>query len=104
MKKHRPTKLELIKRMSQLSTPKRTLEQIQSEYQMLCARAGDMQYKVRCFNADLESINQRLVTMNQEAQQLSKDDNNGQTSSSAETGTSTDQQTTSETSVPASVS
>jgi predicted nucleic acid-binding Zn-ribbon protein len=80
----------------------RNLEEIQKEYQTLCARAGDMQYKIFCFKADLDSLNKKLIELNQEAIKL-KESQDGQTSSSPETGSGEPRQDPSEASVPASV-
>lgn len=45
----------------------RTLEQIQAHYNQLCLRAGDLQYRIKCFQGDLEAANQALQQVNQEA-------------------------------------
>lgn len=45
----------------------RAIEVIQAEYQSLCTRAGDIQYKLFLFNKDLATINEELVNINQEA-------------------------------------
>lgn len=45
----------------------RTLEEIQAHYNQLCLRAGDIQYKLKCFQGDLDVTNQALMQINQEA-------------------------------------
>lgn len=71
----------------------RPKEQIQQEYGRLCAQAGDMQYKITCFQGELATINNKLMALNKEAMELQ----NGETNQ----GTTTEQ-TQSETSLPAS--
>lgn len=46
---------------------KRSMEQIQQEYQGLCLRAGDIQYRLSVMAKDLEEINKQLRDLNLEA-------------------------------------
>lgn len=52
------------------ATPARTLEEINAEYNHLCAKAGDFQYKILCFQGELSATNQRLFAVNKEASDL----------------------------------
>lgn len=45
----------------------RTHEDIQLEYGKVCAAVGDLEYRVRMINADLEDLYQKLVDLNKEA-------------------------------------
>lgn len=45
----------------------RSIGEIQAEYQSLCTRAGDLQYKVFIFSKDLELVNASLKDLNFEA-------------------------------------
>ena len=45
----------------------RPLQVIQQEYTQLCTKAGDLQYKIRCFQTDLETVNGQLLSLNHEA-------------------------------------
>jgi hypothetical protein len=45
----------------------RTMDEIGGEYQQLCVRAGDLQYKIRIFGKDLDTINKQLEALNFEA-------------------------------------
>jgi hypothetical protein len=47
--------------------PKRTLDQIQAEYQQVCTKAGETQYKLKCFEGELAHWNQQLLKLNNEA-------------------------------------
>jgi hypothetical protein len=51
---------------SKEKTP-RSIGEIQAEYQSLCTRAGDLQYKVFIFSKDLELVNASLKDLNFEA-------------------------------------
>lgn len=44
----------------------RSIEEIQTHYNQLCLRAGDLQYRIKCFQGDLDVCNQALVQVNQE--------------------------------------
>ncbi len=44
----------------------RTPEEIQGEYVKLCGLAGDKQYRIKAFEAELIQINERLYNLNQE--------------------------------------
>lgn len=44
--------------------PSRTLAEIQSEYQNLCARAGQTQYQVYALQRELEVFNEKLRDLN----------------------------------------
>lgn len=46
---------------------KRSIPEIQSEYQNLCLKAGHLQYQVYTFSRDLEMVNQELRDLNLEA-------------------------------------
>lgn len=48
----------------------RTLEQVQAEYIELAKQAGDMSYRIKCFEADLERVHNRMLELNQEATKL----------------------------------
>lgn len=45
----------------------REVSQIQLEYQQLCVRAGDIQYRVQALKKDLELVNSNLRDLNLEA-------------------------------------
>lgn len=46
---------------------KRTVQEIQEQYQGLCLRAGHTQYQIHALSSDLEQINQTLRDLNLEA-------------------------------------
>lgn len=46
---------------------KRTISEIQTEYQNLCLKAGHLQYQVYTFSKDLEMVNKELRDLNLEA-------------------------------------
>lgn len=48
----------------------RSMEEIQSEYNGLCLRAGHLQYQIAAHEQDLELINQQLRSLNLEASVL----------------------------------
>lgn len=48
-------------------TKKRTIEEIQQQYQGLCLRAGHLQYQINAHELDLEQINSTLRDLNLEA-------------------------------------
>ncbi len=54
-------------------------EKINNEYTQWCAKAGDVQYKLMCFKGELEFINNKLKSINEEATKLSKEQSNGST-------------------------
>lgn len=45
----------------------RTIQEIQQEYQNLCARAGHLQYTIKCTAEDLHQVNEQLKDLNLEA-------------------------------------
>lgn len=49
-----------------LSVP-RELTEVQTEYQRLCANAGQLQYQLRVYERELERINNQLEGVNREA-------------------------------------
>lgn len=55
-----------------MSESVRTLEQIQGEFNLLCAKAGHAQYQISVLEKDLEVINRQIEDLNLEASQLSK--------------------------------
>lgn len=46
----------------------RSLDDITSEYKEICQTAGDIQYKVKAMEAHLYSLNEKLFSLNQEAE------------------------------------
>lgn len=48
-------------------TQKRTIAEIQAEYQNLCLKGGHLQYQVYTFSKDLDMVNQELRSLNLEA-------------------------------------
>lgn len=46
---------------------KRSIPEIQQEYQNLCLKAGHLQYQVYTFTKDLEAVNKELRDLNLEA-------------------------------------
>lgn len=58
--------------MSEAKASPRPLSEIQSEYQQLCLRAGDLQYKRDAMLRDLNVINGRLRDVNLEAASLQR--------------------------------
>lgn len=56
----------MSKKMKKLSVP-RSMEEIQLDYQRMCANAGQLQYQLRIQSKELEMINQRLEAVNNEA-------------------------------------
>lgn len=53
--------------MEQQKKEPRALEDINKEYNQLCLKAGDLQYRIKCFGGELENINHALLQVNQEA-------------------------------------
>jgi hypothetical protein len=47
-------------------------EDIVKEYADLCAKAGDLQYKVHAFNAELAGVNARMRELNHAAHVLAQ--------------------------------
>jgi chromosome segregation ATPase len=98
-----------LRRMKKMETqkPKRELAAIQQDYTRLAQSAGDMQYKILCWQDELAQLNQRIRELNQEANQLKETDGKTEVSTEATTSAATadnDQSIPSETSVPASIS
>lgn len=58
--------LRKLSKSQQVPEP-RPLEEIQSEYNQLSGKAGQNQYQSYVLAKDLESINKRLIEVNQEA-------------------------------------
>lgn len=54
------------KKPKELSVP-RTLPEIQRHYQETCVRAGQLQYQVKVYSDELETVNEELVRINKEA-------------------------------------
>lgn len=50
----------------------RDMSAIQKEYSDLCARAGELQYRIGVMQAELGQANHRLFELNQEAHEASK--------------------------------
>lgn len=50
--------------------PKRTIAEIQQEYQGLCLKAGHLQYQVFTLKKDLALVNDELRDLNLEASQV----------------------------------
>jgi hypothetical protein len=50
---------------------KLTNAELQKEYLSLCAKAGDMQYKILCFQVELEKTNCKIRDVNRAAIKLS---------------------------------
>lgn len=48
----------------------RKIEEVQQEYQQLCAMSGDMSYKIRCIQKDLRKIELAMLKLNKEAQRI----------------------------------
>lgn len=46
---------------------KRSIEEIQQQYQGLCLRAGHLQYQIHAHELDLEQVNNALRDLNLEA-------------------------------------
>ena len=87
--------------------PKRELAAIQADYTRLAQSAGDMQYKILCWQEELAQLNQRIRELNQEANQLKETDGKTEVSTEAAANTTSadnDQSLPSEVSVPASIS
>lgn len=52
----------------------RSVQEIQGEYQNLCAKAGHIQYSIKCFQDDLALVNNSLKELNLEAAASSRAD------------------------------
>lgn len=56
----------------------RTFEEINNEYKDLCAKAGQLQFRIKESEKELEGFNKRLKELHEEANSLSKkEDKNG---------------------------
>jgi len=53
--------------MEEAKTTTRTIEEVQKDYGVLCAQAGQLQYQLFVFEKDLEIINGKLRELNFEA-------------------------------------
>jgi predicted nucleic acid-binding Zn-ribbon protein len=107
--------LRRMKKMEAVKA-KRELKDIQVEYTQLCQQSGEMQYKILCFQDQLQQMNVRIRELKQEANSLQKESNGteGSTEGSTQSGESgskdiaggadADAVPGSETSIPASVS
>lgn len=62
----------------------RKLEEIQAEYGQTASRAGQAQYQVFVFEAELQQLNNRMVELNQEASERAALDKEEQAKSEAE--------------------
>jgi hypothetical protein len=49
----------------------RTVAEIQKEYVQVCTNAGDMTYRIKCFEQDLVKLHNRMLELNQEATEAS---------------------------------
>ena len=58
--------------MSETEKPKRTLVEIQSEYQQLCTRTGHLYYQSVGLKSDLDMLTGRLRDLNLEAAAVQK--------------------------------
>lgn len=47
--------------------PKRSREELQGRYGELCAKAGELQYRIRMQQAELDGLNQAMQELNNEA-------------------------------------
>jgi hypothetical protein len=47
-------------------------QEINDEYTMWCAKAGDISYKILCFQGELSFIQNKLKEINEEATELKK--------------------------------
>lgn len=54
------------KRQKQVPEP-RSMDEIQKEYKELLSKAGNAQYLVYVYSKELEQVNARLLSVNQEA-------------------------------------
>jgi len=51
-----------------MSSPNvRELNEIQNEFQNVCAKAGHAQYQIEVFKKELDGLNKRLLDLNKEA-------------------------------------
>lgn len=48
----------------------RTIDQVKQEYVECAQQAGDMQYRIECFKADLIKLNNKMLALNEEASKL----------------------------------
>lgn len=55
------------KRVAQKAVEPRSIEEVTKEYTELCGKAGQAQYQVMVFTKELERLNERLLSVNQEA-------------------------------------
>lgn len=53
-------------------TPKRTLEEVQADYQKTCGMAGEVQFKMKALEGDLLELNKKLVSLHREANEIAK--------------------------------
>lgn len=60
----------------------RTKEEIQKKYAELCGTAGDRQYQIQKFKAQLDIINEELFSLDKEYLSLAKQEVNGTTEAS----------------------
>jgi len=47
-----------------------TQESLNREYSIQAAKAGDLQYMIKCFQGDLEAVNQQMLKINQRVHEL----------------------------------
>lgn len=80
----------------------RELVAIQRDYTQFCQQAGDLQYKIFCYQDELSQLNKKLIQLNQEANALKKDTNGRSESSETSNETGYTDSKNSENSVAAS--
>lgn len=56
-----------MSKKAKVEKPKRSIPEIQGEYQTLCTKAGHVQYQIFTLSKDLEMMNQELRDLNLEA-------------------------------------
>ncbi len=68
-------KNRLKKAKKEAAAMPRSLDEIQKEYAEVSTRAGQAQYQAYVMQKDLEELNRRLLTLNQEAHERNRLDN-----------------------------
>lgn len=48
----------------------RTIQDVQKDYGQKCTKAGDLAYRIRCFEEELSSLQDEMLKLNQEAQAI----------------------------------
>lgn len=67
-------------KVEEQKSEKRTIEQIQQEYNQTAARLGGLTYQARLLNAELEQLMQRMSELNREANEANKGAEDGKAS------------------------